>query len=272
MEQKKTSIQLKISCMLVGAYLCAAFYHQCSSSLKQETVSDLTEEKIIFLNDSCYEATLDDIMAAIALVEGFHKTPYFCGVKWTIGYGSTILEDGSSVKENTPTISCEQAKNIVYNHLNKHVKPFILNYVYRPLNSDEMRTTCLFIYNIGGKNFSGYDEDGNECGEPSNYLRALNQNLPPEECARYLTGFRSSNGKQANGLLKRRWVEGAIYLGILTPEIVLMLQPERFYGDTISFYYKQQNDDYWDYDYSEETIQEFLEKNISEKNNVQSIL
>lgn len=274
--EEKASIQLKIGCILAATYLCVVFCHDWSPSPEpsvQETPL-LTQEEITAHNDSCYEDCYDYIVSAIALTEGFHDEPYHCGAKWTIGYGSTVLENGSRVTENTAPITHKQAKSIVHKHLNKRVRPF-LKYVYRPLNINEMLTTCMFVYNIGGTNFSGYTETGKKIGEPSKFLCALNQNLPARECARLLTGFRSSNGKQANGLLKRRWIEGAIYLGIITPEMIPYMKPERFYKDDVSFYYTQNEpsaDNYWDFDYSLETVMAFLTKNISNTNNVQSIL
>lgn len=273
MKKEENGILTKIGCIVVVVYLCITCYHQCSSSPMHQESKELTKEQIVALNDSCYDVCFYDILAAVALVENFHATPYHCGAKWTIGYGSTVLSDGTPVTENTPRINKDDAKEIVYNYLNKHVKPFILKYVYRPLNSNEMISTCLFIYNIGGANFSGFDGDGNERGLPSNFLCAINENLPPEECAKRLTGFRSSNGKQANGLLKRRWIEGAIFLGIITPEMLLSLEPAHFYQDSLMFYYKEESmEEYWNFDYSEETIDKFFEKNISSTDNVLSIL
>ena len=226
------------------------------------------------LNQECYSACLDDMVVCVALTEGFYQEPYHCGARWTVGYGTTILPDGFPVTKETKRVNKDQAKEYVYSHLDQHVKPF-LKYVERELSSEEMITTCLFVYNIGGENFSGYDEDGNLCGEPSQYLLALNNYEDAEECARKLTGFRSSNGKFAPGLLKRHWVEAAIFLGKITIDDILMLKPERFYDDTLAFYFVANEcaeDGYYNYDFGQETVQDFLDANRNDSINVLSII
>ena len=44
-----------------------------------------------------------------------------------------------------------------------------------------------------------------------------------------MTEYRKSAGKRANGLLKRHWVQGAAYLGILTANNIGDLEPRKFY-------------------------------------------
>ena len=44
-----------------------------------------------------------------------------------------------------------------------------------------------------------------------------------------MTEYRRSAGKRANGLLKRHWVQGAAYLGILTAKNIGDLEPRKFY-------------------------------------------
>ena len=253
---------LKFSAFLLTVYLGTVFYCQCSKSTSQP-LAETENVDAKSANEACYKECLEDVFICTAYIEDFSSTPYFCGMRWTYGYGSTIDLKGERVTEHTPPITKEQGKETVYMHLEKHVRPF-LKYVERPLQREEMITTCLFIYNTGGTNFSGYNEKGEKVGNPSQFLCALNNREDAASCARKLTGFRSSNGKQAKGLLKRRWVEAAIFLRVITPNDLLDLQPANFYNADVDFYYENTRpdaDNYYTYDFSDEIREKFLEEN-----------
>lgn len=93
------------------------------------------------------------MIACIAYVENYFPTSYFCGARWTIGYGTTGYADGKKVLPNQ-RISKKEAQNCVRHHLRSYVFPVIDQYVERELSEGEMLATCLFIYNIGGGNFA----------------------------------------------------------------------------------------------------------------------
>lgn len=231
---------------------------------------------IVTNNQECYELVKEDLLAITCLVEGFHKTPYHCGKKWTIGFGTTIYPNGKKVCKTDKEISLSFAKQCVYDHYDKNVWPWIQKYVTRTLTPEQMIGTCSFIYNIGGEAFSGHKKNGKKFAKASNFLTAINNGEDDYETAICMNGFRGSGGKLANGLPKRHWIEGAVYLGLITTDDILFLEPKRFYekkhGFDISFYYKNRKDPYWTHDYSKEKIREFLQKNNSDTNNVKTLL
>jgi len=170
----------------------------------------------------------EDIFHCIALVEDDEgETVYNCGVRWTGPYGVTLDEKGHYFKKGDH-VSKKRAKKLVYKHLQEHVYPF-LKYVERDLKDREIIAVCLFIYNVGGEVFSGHSLDGSVCGHPSKFLDAINRGDKPEDIVNKMTLYRRSGKKRANGLLKRHWVVGAIYLGFIPVEDVLTFRPKQFY-------------------------------------------
>ena len=142
--------------------------------------------------------------------------------------------------------------------------PFF-QYFTRPLTDGEIIGTALFIYNVGGLAATGYSWDGRQLNEGSRFFCAVNAGDSSEYCANCLTTFRKANGKRANGLLKRRWVEGALFLGLLTPEDVRGLVPAKFYSTKVKeFYYLNDKNDFQEQDgvfklrYDQETVDHFL--------------
>ena len=87
----------------------------------------------------------------------------------------------------------------------------------------------MFAYNVGGEALTGYSADGEKVKEPCEFFISVNKNEDPETCVNKMTEYRKSAGKRANGLLKRHWVQGAAYLGILTARNISDLEPRKFY-------------------------------------------
>ena len=81
---------------------------------------------------------------------------------WTIGFGNRYI-NGRQVIEGDK-ISEQQAFDLLYDHLEKHVYPFI-SAIKIPLTQYQFDALCSFIYNIGGSAFS-----------KSTMLKLLNQN------------------------------------------------------------------------------------------------
>lgn len=223
-------------------------------------------ERIRKANEVCYEECKEDALICTAYLEGFYEKPYFCGARWTIGYGSTIYPEGDRVTRKSAPIDKNYAKECVFAHFDKHVKPFILDYVKRELTHEEMLGIELFIYNVGGERFSGHSVSGEETGTPSEFLKAINQGESALETAKKMTGFRKSGGRRANGLLKRHWVVAGIYTGIITPDEILNLRPEMFYSSKVAFYYDEMKGDFWDYNFRNVKVSQFIRKNVGEKN------
>lgn len=214
----------KTQCLLVCTLICYLVFHLRCSNQNQ------SEDSITEVNLKKCNKLENEMLICIAYVEDFKTKPYFCGARWTIGYGSTVLDNGERVTPKTPKISKREGRELCLSHLRKHIYPF-LRYVKRELSDEEILGTVMFIYNIGGENFSGYDEKHNKIPnkKEASFLTAINNGERGIDCAQKMTGFCASNGKRANGLLKRHWVQGAVFCGILTPQMLLELEPAKFY-------------------------------------------
>ncbi len=218
---------MKNTILASAIIIMAVFLLRCNN---QESADRQNPESICQKNLERCERLENEMLVCIAFVEDFISKPYFCGARWTIGYGSTVLADGKRVTKKTPAISKAKAKNLTLSHIRKHIYPFF-KYVKRELSDEEILGTVMFIYNIGGENFSGYDEKHNKIPgkKASSFLTAVNKGERGIDCATKMTGFCASGNKRANGLLKRHWVQGAVFCGILTPQMLLDLQPAKFY-------------------------------------------
>lgn len=202
---------------------------------------------VIFLFVSCGKTSKEDDFAAynerraselseeifrfIALIEGDkgEGKPYFCGARWTVWYGVTVKPDGSLISEKDKAVSKEVGKKWCLYHIQNRLVPFFRHFDKRRLSDEQIIGCALFMYNVGGEVVTGYNLGGEPVGEPSRFLQAVNEGKDARYCVNCMTRYRMSGGKRANGLLKRHWVQGAAYLGILTPENILGLRPEQFY-------------------------------------------
>lgn len=219
--------------VLVGMYFFMTLPTSCSlNDVKQEDKEVVDSVAEPFDNVARADALSEDIFSFICLVEGGvlnEKTGenYHCGARWTTWYGVTTTPDGKFLKKGQ-IIPKAQAKAWSFEHLNKHVYPF-LKYFSHKLSDEQIIGICLFVYNVGGEALTGYSADGEYVKEPCEFFKAVNNGLAPEECVNKMTEYRKSAGKRANGLLKRHWVQGAAYLGILTANNIGDLEPRKFY-------------------------------------------
>ena len=226
-------------------------------------VQDTTRVQILPQNRELYLGVEDELIICLAYVEEFRAQSYWDGGVWTIGYGSTIHIDGSRVRSGE-TISMLDAQKHVRSHLRKYVFPYIDKYVQRPLSRQEILGTSMFIYNIGAGNF-----------RKSDFLQAVNEGQPPVECARRMTEFTRASGRFAPGLLKREWVQGAIYCGYLTHFDLLDFTPGGLYNFGVDEYYQSTTrswDGYYNPKYSPEDIKDFRIKSASSKLKVFDII
>lgn len=209
-------------------------------------------------NVSCTDADsqlMEELLICIAYTENFYAEPYFCGAKWTAGYGSTIDVYGNRITPSYGRVSKEFAKQCVFTHLRKRVFPYVRRYVKRPLTKSEFLGCCLFVYGAGNGNFA-----------KSAFLKAVNRGETPYQCARKMTGFTKSAGKRANGLLKRYWIVGAIYCGYLTPSDLKQMRPAGMYNYNVAYFYHKgcgDEDGFWSYDFSAQKIKRFCRENYS---------
>lgn len=211
-------------------------------------------------DEAVYLSLEDELIICIAYVEDYYSRSYFCGSRWTIGYGSTYYSDGTPVRpyEHIDKLT---AQKCVRTHLRKRVFPYINKYIKKELSRREMIATCMFVYNIGSGNF-----------KKSSFLRAVNKGLSPIECARRMTEFTKSAGKTAPGLLKRSWIQAAIYCGYITPYDLLELKPAGFYNYPVSTFCTKGHDGYYNYDFSSKKLNKFKKDNYVTKRRVIDII
>jgi lysozyme len=143
----------------------------------------------------------EELIKLIKEEEGFRAKPYLCPAKrWTIGYGSTLYEDGTPVKETDRPIDEARALSALEAHLNRRVYPVIDMSVQVQLTSNQFDAITSFIYNVGGGNF-----------QKSTLLRKLNAG-DYVGAADEFRKWNTSNGKVLNGLVRRREKERALFL------------------------------------------------------------
>lgn len=201
---------------------------------KVEAVDSAETEQVeeTFDNVARADQLSEDIFSFICLVEGGVLNEntgenYHCGARWTTWYGVTTSPDGKFLKKGQ-RIPKATAKAWSFEHLRKNVYPF-LAYFNHKLTDEQIIGICLFVYNVGGEALTGYSLQGEKLKEPCEFFIAVNNGEAPEKCVNKMTEYRKSAGKRANGLLKRHWVQGAAYLGILTAKNIGELEPRKFY-------------------------------------------
>lgn len=218
--------------VLFGMYLFMSLPTSCSLNSEKKEDIEVYDSVETFDNVARANELSEDIFSFICLVEGGivnEKTGenYHCGARWTTWYGVTTTPDGKFLKKGQ-RIPKATAKAWAFEHLRKHVYPFLSHFT-RKLTDEQIIGVCLFIYNVGGEALTGYSADGEKVKEPCEFFISVNKNDAPETCVNKMTEYRKSAGKRANGLLKRHWVQGAAYLGILTARNISDLEPRKFY-------------------------------------------
>lgn len=221
-----------VAAVLYVFYLFTTLPTSCSLNTKQDENEEVCDSAEAFDNVARADALSEDIFSFICLVEGGvlnEKTGenYHCGARWTTWYGVTTTPEGKLLKKGQ-RIPKATAKAWAFYHLRKNVYPFLVYFDHK-LTDEQIIGICLFAYNVGGEALTGYSAEGEKIKEPCEFFIAVNNGDAPEECVNKMTEYRKSAGKRANGLLKRHWVQGAAYLGILTSNNIGELEPRKFY-------------------------------------------
>lgn len=221
-----------VAAVLYVFYLFTTLPTSCSLNTDKQENEEVYDSVETFDNVARADALSEDIFSFICLVEGGvlnEKTGenYHCGARWTTWYGVTTTPEGKLLKKGQ-RIPKATAKAWAFYHLRKNVYPF-LAYFDHKLTDEQIIGICLFAYNVGGEALTGYSAEGEKIKEPCEFFIAVNNGDAPEECVNKMTEYRKSAGKRANGLLKRHWVQGAAYLGILTSNNIGELEPRKFY-------------------------------------------
>jgi lysozyme len=160
------------------------------------------------VNNPCICCKLMNINAGglsiITASEGFVPTPYRCpaGVA-SIGFGSTILLDGSRVKMDSPKVTRDEGKALLRRHLD-HVESDILRVVRVPLNSNEFSALCSFVYNLGISRLI------------SSTLKMRLNRGERLNAANEFPKWRRANGRILRGLVIRRELERRLFLTPVT--------------------------------------------------------
>lgn len=130
--------------------------------------------------------------------EGFRAIAYLCpaGV-WTVGYGSTRLNDKPVVKGTK--ITTEEAELFLEQDLKKF-EDVVRQSVSIELTQNQFDALVCFVYNVGVGNF-----------KKSTLLKKLNVGKLAEAADEFLK-WDKSKGKSLSGLTRRRQAERSLFL------------------------------------------------------------
>ena len=139
-------------------------------------------------------------ISLIKKYEGCKLTAYKCpaGV-WTIGYGNTFYEDGSTVKPGDK-ITQERADQLFRNILEKKFVEPIRKLIVSNVNDNMFSAIVSFTYNVGIGNLKS-----------STLLKKVNANPNDQTIALEFKKWVKSAGKVLSGLVRRRESESDLY-------------------------------------------------------------
>lgn len=229
---------LPISVLVLIGYLL--YLNNCRSD---PNLSEDKKHKQQTFQDYHTSSAENDILACIAYVEGFSSRPYYCGA-WSVGYGTTRYADGSPVTPYSRSLTRDEARRCLLVHLRRAVFPAIRRNVKRPLTYGEFVSCCMFVCNVGEGNF-----------ESSSFLKALNSKSPASVCAERLALYNKVKGTTSAGLQKRRWLEGAVFCGYVSPDDIKRRRQSDIYNYGVSFFYRNGRPDFSPY-----VVKTFLHK------------
>lgn len=143
---------------------------------------------------------MDAALAMIKKFEGLRLKAYLCpaGV-WTIGYGSTRINNRDVIESDTCT--AEEAEAMLVETVSR-LKFSVRRMVKRELKQNEYDALISLAYNIGLGNF-----------QRSSLLILINISAPPNIIALEFPRWNKSKGKILAGLIARRKEEMDLYLG-----------------------------------------------------------
>ena len=144
--------------------------------------------------------------AVVKRIEGFFSKPYddngsLPGGTWTIGYGTIIDGQGRPVTPATPPVTEAEAEALLMRDMRGAAQD-VATRVKVPLLTREAAALISWTYNLGGGNLA-----------KSTMLTRINANnkaAVPDEMRKWI----NQEGKALLGLLRRRWAEAAIFVGV----------------------------------------------------------
>ncbi len=148
----------------------------------------------------------DAAMAVVKRIEGFSATPYDDngskpGGTWTIGYGTIRDENNKPVTPSTPPVTEAQAIALLRRDMQGAAES-VQRRVNVGLTPFEAAALISWTYNLGEGNLASSTmltkiNSGDKAAVPNEMRKWINQ-----------------AGKPLTGLLRRRWAEAAIFLGM----------------------------------------------------------
>lgn len=139
-------------------------------------------------------------------IEGFYRSPYDDngaqpGGTWTIGYGTIVDAQGNPVTPQTPPITEAEAEILLSRDMKGAAQDVKLR-VKVPLLVNEAAALISWTYNLGGGNLAK--------STMLKYINAGQKKQVPDEMRKWI----NQEGKPLVGLLRRRWAEAAIFIGM----------------------------------------------------------
>jgi lysozyme len=139
-------------------------------------------------------------------IEGFFATPYDDnggkpGGTWTIGYGTIVDQSGAPVSAATPPITEADAELLLRRDMEGAARDVRLR-VKVPLATCEAAALISWTYNLGGGSLA-----------KSTLLTRINAGRK-EDAPAEMRKWINQEGKPLVGLLRRRWAEAAIFVGV----------------------------------------------------------
>lgn len=133
--------------------------------------------------------------------EGYSAKPYLCpaGVP-TIGYGSTVYEDGKKVTLRDAPITAEKAEALLRHKVDTYYLKEVERLLDVDLNQNQIDALASFAYNVGVGNF-----------ERSMLRRKLNGGDYAGAADEFLK-WTKAGGKTLKGLQRRRMAERALFI------------------------------------------------------------
>lgn len=167
-----------------------------------------------------YRQAQEEASAIMIPAEGCRLEAYFCGMRWTYGFGCTYREDGSRVQKRDVLPDVPAATKLMGKHMEQKIFWQLDDYLHRAdLNSQQMAALLSLFYNVNPRSLTGVNDEGVRERPESRLFQKLNAGKPWEECAEEFMSFcRSGKGEYLDGLAKRRALEVLYSLGKYTYE------------------------------------------------------
>jgi lysozyme len=156
--------------------------------------------------------------AVVKRIEGFSATPYDDnggkpGGTWTIGYGTIVDSNGQPVTPNTPPITEPEAVQLLLRDM-QGAADAVARRVTAPLLVREAAALISWTYNLGEGSLKSSTmltelNAGNKADVPAQMRKWIHQGSTP-----------------LVGLLRRRWAEAAIFVGVDPTNAVVLAWKE----------------------------------------------